>query len=164
MEPDRTEAHEDASLEVATRLRDLGQRIAPAEISDVWVFPPLSHLEGSAEFLLFTRILPDEMRRVCGAEFGQGGADRPPGANGNGKANGNGNGNGNGTGPDPASGASSACRRITEYGAVPTHRVSRVVAGFRERLGDHREPLHFEIGGSAESWNRLTELPEPVPD
>jgi hypothetical protein len=41
------------------------------------------------------------------------------------------------------------------------HRVSRVVEGFRERLGDHREPLHFEIGGSAESWSRLTQPEEP---
>ena len=134
--------------EVATRLRDLGQRIAPAEISDVWVFPPLSHLEGSTEFLLFTRFLPDEMRHLCGAEF----------ATGNGNGNGNGDGNG---GPAPAD---DRVRRITEYGAVPSHRVSRVVAGFRERLGDHREPLHFEIGGCVDSWGRLVNAEEPTHD
>jgi hypothetical protein len=140
---------------VATRLRDLGQRIAPAEISDVWVFPPLSHLEGSTEFLLFTRFLPDEMRHLCGAEFNVG--------NGNGHAPaGNGtNGNGNGSG-EP--GAVDPVRRITEYGAVPSHRVSRVVAGFRDRLGDHREPFHFEIGGSADSWGELVFLEEPAAD
>ena len=146
---------DEARREVATRLRDLGQRIAPAEISDVWVFPPLSNLEGSAEFLLFTRFLPDEMRHLCGAEFTAGHGS------GNGQAaNGNGRGNGNG-GPVPAD---DRVRRITEYGAMPSHRVSRVVAGFRERLGDHREPLHFEIGGCADSWGRLVSVEEPTAD
>lgn len=156
MEQDRTNGRPDDETrrEVATRLRDLGQRIAPAEISDVWVFPPLAHLEGSTEFLLFTRFLPDEMRHLCGAEFA---ADN---GNGNGQVvNGNGNGNGNGhTTPVDR------VRRITEYGAVPSHRVSRVVAGFRERLGDHREPFHYEIGGSADSWGKLVCLEEPAAD
>jgi len=142
--------------EVATRLRDLGQRVAPAEISDIWVFPPLSHLEGSTEFLLFTRFLPDEMRHLCGAEFTDGNG------NGNGKsANGNGNGNGDG---DGASAPPDRVRRITEYGAVPSHRVPRVVAGFRARLGKHREPFHFEIGGSADSWMQLVQVEEVAPD
>jgi len=142
--------------EVATRLRDLGQRIAPAEISDIWVFPPLSHLEGSTEFLLFTRFLPDEMRHLCGAEFSDVNGKT---ANGNGHANGNGNGNGNGVSAPP-----DRVRRITEYGAVPSHRVPRVVAGFRARLGEHREPFHFEIGGSAESWGQLVQVDEAAPD
>lgn len=146
---------DEARREVANRLRDLGQRIAPAEISDIWVFPPLPNLEGSTEFLLFTRFLPDEMRHLCGAEFTAGHG------NGSGQAA-NGNGNGNGTGgPAPAD---DRVRRITEYGAMPSHRVSRVVAGFRERLGDHSEPLHFEIGGCADSWGRLVSVEEPAAD
>lgn len=159
---------EETRREVATRLRDLGQRIAPAEISDIWVFPPLSHLEGSTEFLLFTRFLPDEMRHLCGAEFTDGnGNGNGKTVNGKGHGNGIGNGNGNGDGSGNGDGAqvqSDRVRRITEYGAVPSHRVSRVVAGFRERLGDHREPFHFEIGGSADSWGRLVHLEHPVPD
>jgi hypothetical protein len=161
MEQDRTNGRPDDETrrEVATRLRDLGQRIAPAEISDIWVFPPLAHLEGSMEFLLFTRFLPDEMRHLCGAEFA---ADR---GNGNGQvvngSGGNGNGNGNGNGDTTPV---DRVRRITEYGAVPSHRVSRVVAGFRERLGDHREPFHYEIGGSADSWGKLVCLEEPAAD
>jgi hypothetical protein len=159
MEQDRTNGQTDQPSEVATRLRDLGRRIAPAEISDVWVFPPLSHLEGSAEFLLFTRILPDEMRHLCGAEFADGeGNGNGHVTHGNGASNGNGNGNGG-----PAL-ESNRCRRITEYGAVPSHRVPRVVAGFRERLGDHREPLHFEIGGSMESWGRLIDVEDDTAD
>ncbi|MEK6253940.1 MAG: PhoD-like phosphatase N-terminal domain-containing protein, partial [Gemmatimonadales bacterium] len=133
--------------EVATRLRDLGQRIAPAVISDIWVFPPLSHLEGSTEFLLFTRFLPDEMRHLCGAEFTDGNG------NGNGKsANGNGNGNDASAPPDRV-------RRITEYGAVPSHRVPGVVAGVRARLGEHLETVHVEIGGlqpNRDYWYRFT--------
>jgi len=153
-------AREGVDLEVAIRLRQLGRRVAPAEISEVWVFPPLAHLEDSAEFLLFTRILPDEMRRLCGAEFlppgrrasnGNGGPDSHRS---NGHGNGGANGNGNGESPDDV-------RRITEYGAVPSHRVPRLVAGFRERLGDHRNPLHFEIGGDLASWGRLVDR-EPL--
>jgi hypothetical protein len=150
--------------EVATRLRDLGQRIAPAEISDIWVFPPLSHLEGSTEFLLFTRFLPDEMRHLCGAEFTDGngnGNGNGKTANGKGHSNGNGNGNGNG---DGSTAPPDRVRRITEYGAVPSHRVPRVVAGFRARLGEHREPFHFEIGGSADSWGQLVQVEEAAPD
>lgn len=144
--------------EVAIRLRDLGQRIAPAEISDIWVFPPLFHLEGSTEFLLFTRFLPDEMRHLCGVEFTNGNENgHGKTANGNGHSNGNGNGNGATTPPDRV-------RRITEYGAVPSHRVPRVVAGFRARLGEHREPFHFEIGGSADSWMQLVQVEEVAPD
>jgi hypothetical protein len=144
-----------AHVEVATRLRELGRRIAPAEISDVWVFPPLAYLEGSAEFLLFTRILPDEMRRLCGAEFlpSAGGALHRNGGPAHAPADGDGKVKGNGNGGDPADGV----RRITEYGAVPSHRVPRLVAGFRERLGDHRNPLHFEIAGDLESWDRLVD-------
>jgi hypothetical protein len=150
--------------EVATRLRDLGERIAPTEISDVWVFPPLSHLEGSMEFLLFTRFLPDEMRHLCGAEFTTGnGNSSGNGQGSNGSGNGNGNGNGSGNG-DGAPAQTDRVRRITEYGAVPSHRVSRVVAGFRERLGDHREPFHFEIGGSADSWGQLICLEDVAAD
>jgi hypothetical protein len=153
---------EETRREVATRLRDLGQRVAPAEISDIWVFPPLSHLEGSTEFLLFTRLLPDEMRHLCGAEFTSGnGSGNGKTVNGNGHANANGNGNGNG---DGAPAAPDRVRRITEYGSVPSHRVPRVVAGFRARLGEHREPFHFEIGGSADSWGQLVQAEESAPD
>ena len=159
MEQDRTNGPDDETRrEVATRLRDLGQRIAPAEISDIWVFPPLAHLEGSTEFLLFTRFLPDEMRHLCGAEFTAGKGN----GGGNGQVtSGNGNGNGNGSGHSTPV---DRVRRITEYGAVPSHRVSRVVAGFRERLGDHREPFHFEIGGSADSWGKLVSLEDTGAD
>jgi hypothetical protein len=146
----------DMSHAVATRLRDLGARVAPAEIGDVWVFPPLPHLEGSAEFLLFTRILPDEMRHLCGAEFlagnGTGGGHVLPNGSGNGHTNAAGN------------GSTDRVRRITEYGAVPSHRISRLVAGFRERLGDHREPVHFEIGGCPDSWGRLVNPEVPAAD
>jgi len=145
---------EDIRLQVATRLRDLGQRITPTEISDIWVFPPLPHLEGSSEFLLFTRFLPDEMRYLCGVEFTSG--------NGNGSTTVITNDSGNGSGGH-ASG-SDRVRRITEYGAVPTHRVSRVVDGFRARLGDHREPLHFAIGGCADNWSQLVDREEPDAD
>ena len=157
---------DDIGTSVASRLRDLGRRVTPTEISDIWVFPPLPHLEGSGEFLLFTRILPDEMRHLCGAEFVEWTGEALVNVAGNGNGNGDGNGhggNGNGNGHEDATGPD-LVRRITEYGAMPRHRVPRVVAGFRERLGDHREPVHFEIGGCPESWRRIIEPEEPAPD
>jgi hypothetical protein len=147
-----TDGNGDLEFTAAARLRELGRCVAPVEISEIWVFPPLPHLEDSSEFLLFTRILPDQMRHLCGAEFdagnghGGGSGERLPDVNGKG--------NGNGA-------SSGAVRRITEYGAMPLHRVQRVVARFRERLGDHREPLHLEIGGDVDSWDRIL---EPAPE
>ncbi len=138
--------------ELSDRLRTLRVRVSPEEISDLWVFPPLADLDDSREFVLFTRLLPDEMRRVCAAEFpvapGGNGAVGAGQAGGNGtdRAGEDGHANGNGRGTTV---------RITEYGRVPTGRVSRVVEGFRRRLGDDREPLHLRIGGSLDSWDRL---------
>jgi hypothetical protein len=159
---------------LSERLRTLKGHVPPSEISDLWVFPPLADLEDSREFVLFTRLLPDGMRRVCAAEFtggagtaGGDGAGRsgPSEANGNGKGppGGHGpgvNGNGHATG---LSGRVAADRpraespavRITEYGRVPSGRVTRVVDGFRRRLGDDREPLHLRIEGRPDSWDRL---------
>lgn len=161
----KTDAGDDMERVAAARLRELGRRIAPVEISQIWVFPPLPHVEDSAEFLLFTRILPDQMRHLCGAEFlvpgdrgaGNGSGSAAGGSVSRGRANGNGAGNGS-VGTEAAS--DGAVRRITEYGAMPLHRVPGVVARFRERLGDHREPLHLAIEGDMESWNRIL---APVP-
>jgi hypothetical protein len=130
---------------LSERLRSLEGRVPPNEISDLWVFPPLSDLEDSREFVLFTRRLPDEMRRVCAAEF--------PAASGGVDAGGNGHATGNGRGANV---------RITEYGRVPSGRVSRVVEGFRRRLGDDREPLHLRIEGRPDSWDRLLAPQSPV--
>ena len=143
--------------DLAVRLRALEHSVSPAEISDLWVFPPLPDLEDSEDFVLFTRVLPDEMRRVCRAEFAEavvtnGNGQHVNGRNGNGAtgeghSNGNGNGNGNGSEFPVA--------RITEYGRVPSKRVQRVVDGFRRRLGDDREPLHIRVDGCPDSWIRL---------
>lgn len=132
----------------AARLRRLAGRIPPEELSEVWVFPPLEDIEGSDEFHLFTRRMSEGVYRVCAAEFpGDGGK--------NGAAGG-----GNGAAGDSASGSSATIvdgkkagePRVTVYGAVPESRVPRLVAGFRDRLGDGREPLYLPIYGSLERW------------
>lgn len=162
--------------DLALRLRELGRHVSPDQISDVWIFPPLPDMEGSAEFLLFTRFLPEEMRRLCAAELasprnGNGRASLPADASGKGGrsskdaspgAGGNGNGSDAGTpaGTNGGNGKRALGGRITEYGAVPSHRVPRLLAGFRKRLGDMREPLHFEVGGCPLSWDRLVTPPE----
>lgn len=140
-----------ADSELATRLNALGRSVSPVEISELWVFPPLPDIEESGEFVLFTRVVADEMRRVCAVEFGNGVAGNgaaPTYGNGSGNGAGAANGNGNGNGarvPGPTV-------RITEYGRVPSNRVQRVVDGFRRRLGDDREPLHLRVDGCPHSW------------
>lgn len=53
--------------------------------------------------------------------------------------------------------------RVTVYGAVPETRVMSLVAGFRRRLGDRRDPLHLPIFGSNERWRLVVGAdPEPV--
>ena len=99
------------------RLRRLEGSIPPAELSEIWVFPPLDDVEKSDEFHLFTRQVGDGVYRVCAAEFTEG-----------------------------------AETRVTVYGAVPESRVPRIVANFRRRLGERREPLHLPIFGSEERW------------
>jgi hypothetical protein len=153
--------------ELATRLHALGRSVSPIEISELWVFPPLPDIEDSGEFVLFTRVLADEMRRVCAVEFGNGvagnGAPRANGngvaGNGNGNGGGsgdrNGNGNGHGAGNGNGAGISGPTVRIIEYGRVPSNRVQRVVDGFRRRLGDDREPLHLRVEGCPHSWVRM---------
>lgn len=120
----------------AGRLRRLAGRIPPDELSEVWVFPPLEDVEGSDEFHLFTRRMSEGVYRVCAAEFA---GDSENGAE-----------------PDAAGaevgGKVAGLPRVTVYGAVPESRVPRLVAGFRDRLGDGRDPLYLPIYGSLERW------------
>jgi hypothetical protein len=149
--------------DLAVRLRALGHSVSPTEISDLWVFPPLPDLEDSGDFVLFTRVLPDEMRRVCRVEFADpvvtnGNGQQANGRNGNGNGvagNGRAAGNGNGNGTSVAAhghDSETPVAHITEYGRVPSKRVQRVVDGFRRRLGDDREPLHIRVDGCPDSW------------
>ena len=167
--------------DLVNRLRALERSVAPTEISDLWVFPPLPELEESGDFVLFTRLLPGEMRRICAVSFtehessngtsrlanvengdSESGAAGTVPRNGNGTGastsgpvipvNGNGHANGNGHGN--GGGAPGPVLRIVEYGRVPSKRVQRVVDGFRRRLGDDREPLHIRIDGCSDSWFR----------
>jgi hypothetical protein len=131
------------SPDLALRLRELGRRVSPAEISEIWVFPPLEGQDHWAEFVLFTRIFTPEKRRLCAVEF------RPRG-----------NGNGGATGGTDGERESALDGKITEYGAVPSNRIPHLVAGFLRRLGEEREPLHLEVEGSPESWDRLVTLHE----
>ncbi|MGD8496438.1 MAG: hypothetical protein PVF05_09635 [Gemmatimonadales bacterium] len=59
--------------------------------------------------------------------------------------------------------AGDAQARVSVYGAVPESRVQRVVDGFRDRLGESREPLYLPIFGSVERW-RLAVGADPQPE
>lgn len=145
----RTERTENGSTETiseltAARLRRLAGRIPPDELSEVWVFPPLEDIEGSDEFHLFTRRMSEGVYRVCAAEF--------PGNGGKGDAEGGSDGSATGASASTGDGKKAGEPRVTVYGAVPESRVPRLVAGFRDRLGDGREPLYLPIYGSLERW------------
>lgn len=140
----------DASQELARRLREVERAVSPSEIGEVWIFPPLAEVESSAEFLLFTRLVEDERRRLYTARLrlpvGEEGSDGGPA------------GNGNGNGASAASnGDAGGDRRheIVEHGSVPSERVPRLVERFRRRLGEEDEPAHFVIDGSVERWSSL---------
>ena len=108
------------------RLRELGRTVSPSEIAELWVFPPLTTLEGSAEFFLFT-CFDGDRRRLYSACL-------PPGV----QANGN------------------SGQRITEHGSVPPDRLPRMVVQLQRRLGEAAEPVHMEIAGNHERWVELT--------
>lgn len=142
----------DVSEELAGRLRAVARAVSPEEIGELWIFPPLAEMEHSAEFVLFTRRLEEDRRRVYTARASPGAGDGP-GENGAGS---------NGTRPasregDPAAiaGNGAPAQTITEHGSVPSGRVHRLVDRFRRRLGDEGEPLHVVIEGRRERWATL---------
>ena len=138
----------DVSQELARRLHEVGRAVSPSEIGELWIFPPLADVEESAEFLLFTRVLAEDRRRLYSARLRRltGEEEELPSANGNGAKAG---GNGTGHGPDDRR------HQITEHGSVPADRVPRLVERFRRRLGEGGEPRHLVIDGSLDRWSSL---------
>lgn len=138
----------DVSQELARRLQEVERAVSPSEIGELWIFPPLADVEASAEFLLFTRVLQEDRRRLYSARLrrlaGEEGEEGEEGANGNGtRPTGNGDG--------------SVARKheITEHGSVPADRVPGLVQRFRRRLGEGAEPTHLVIDGSVDRWSSL---------
>lgn len=145
----------DLSTELVRRLQAVGRAVTPEEIGELWIFPPLDEVEASAEFLLFTRMVRDDQRRLYSAglrnpEAGDGApADGRPSSNGT-SSNGTAGTEGNGQ----------RRQRITDHGTVPADRVPRLVNRFRRRLDeDEHEPVHVVIEGTLARWREL--LPEP---
>lgn len=134
----------EVSGEVARRLRAVEHRVSPGEVGEVWVFPPLGE-EGSAEFLLFTRLMEEGRRQLFSSRIrygpGDEGADGA-GASDGGAAHENGNGRRGG-------------QEVMMHGSVPADRVPRLVERLRRRLDDGREPLHLVIDGEEGRWRSL---------
>ncbi len=123
------------SPQLTLRLQHLARAIPPAEIAELWIFPPLLELEGSAEFLIFTRFFNGRGRRVYSARL-------PAGES-------------NGTDHEHQ-------QEIVEHGSVPHDRLPRIVERFQRRLGENREPVHVAIEGRTERWDALLAVaPEP---
>lgn len=158
------------SQEVSLRLRAVGRAVSPAEIGDLWIFPPLADVEHSAEFLLFTRRLEEGELRLYSARLRhavngvEDGSEAVAPANGNGRglpADGEGNGAVNGDGTYRGNGSGPAMRQeITEHGSVPADRIHGLVVRLRRRLGDDGEPRHVSIDGREERWHELFAAPE----
>lgn len=128
--------------EVTDRLRALERAVSPEEICELWIFPPLADVEGSAEFFLFTLFLEEDRRALCSA--------RPrPTADGEPRE-------------DPSDGGEGSTTQeeetIVQHGSVPADRLPRLVERFRERLGEDEEPLHFRIDGSEARWRGLVRI------
>lgn len=139
----------DVSQELARRLHEVERAVSPSEIGELWIFPPLADVEESAEFLLFTRVLQEDRRRLYSARL-----RRLTGEEGEEAANGNGTrptGNGDGSGARK--------HEITEHGSVPADRVPGLVQRFRRRLGEGAEPTHLVIDGSVDRWSSLVPPP-----
>lgn len=136
--------------ELARRLREVGRAVSPSEIGELWIFPPLADVEESAEFLLFTRVLQEDRRRLYSARLRRlADGEDPHTADGNGNGGGPAAANGDGSGP------ASRKHEITEHGSVPADRVPRLVERFRRRVGEGGEPTHLVIDGSPERWSSL---------
>lgn len=58
-----------ADSPVAHRLQALARTVPPLEISELWVFPPITALETSAEFFLFTRLQGEDRRGLYSARL-----------------------------------------------------------------------------------------------
>lgn len=120
----------DVSGELARRLRAVERAVAPEEIHDLWIFPPLEDVEESAEFLLFTRRRDGDRRCVYSARVRRR--------------------------PAPGDGSRERVQEITDHGTVPTDRVARLIRRFRRRLGEEdREPTHVALEGREDRWSAL---------
>lgn len=116
------------SAQLAERIRHLGEAVPPAEIAELWIFPPMVELENSSEFFIFTRFFNGQGRRVYSAGL-SGVADADP--------------------------VPVDDQEILEHGSVPHDRVPRLVERFQRRLGENREPHHLIIEGCEERWATL---------
>ena len=125
---------------LAERLRHLAEAIPPAEIAELWIFPPMVELENSSEFFIFTRYFNGQARRVYSAGL-SGIIDADPVPVGD--------------------------QEILEHGSVPHDRVPGLVERFQRRLGESREPRHLIIEGCEERWATLIpgdeDAGEPAP-
>jgi hypothetical protein len=54
---------------LATRLDEVERHVPAPQIADVWLFPPLSDVVDSSEFLLFTQIIDGDTRTLYSARM-----------------------------------------------------------------------------------------------
>jgi hypothetical protein len=132
---------------VARRLLEVARRIAPGEIGELWIFPPLPEVEASAEFLVLTRYVADGRLRLYTArrpgpprperELSAVGEERPRKE----------------TAATPA--APPLDEEVRAHGVVPADRVPRLLERFQRRVGTEHDPVHVRVEGSEARWRAL---------
>jgi hypothetical protein len=129
---------------LAVRLMEIAHRVAPEEIGELWIFPPLPEVEESAEFMVFTRYESDGRCRLYTARRRSAGDPVPGGARGSQSRNG-----------EPGTRAREGSEEITAHGAVPADRLPRLLERFQRRVGADHDPIHVLLEGTAARWNAL---------
>ena len=138
---------EPAPLPVARRLLEVARRIAPREIGELWIFPPLPEVEASAEFLVLTRYVADGRLRLYTArkptaprpdrELSAVGEERPR------------------TGATATPANVPLDEDVRAHGVVPADRVPRLLERFQRRVGTEHDPVHVRVEGSEARWRAL---------
>lgn len=157
MDGSAEDGRERLSDEVSRRLHDLEDTVPPSEIDELWVFPPLDEPDGTAEFVLFTRLGDNGTRRLYSSRVPPSDEERRelPGPSGYtrereremaNRRNGD-----EGDGEEEAG----ADQRVTEHGTMPQGRLPGLVQRFRRRLEEDRAPVHLRIDGSRQRWIEL---------
>jgi len=143
---------EPAPLPVARRLLEVARRIAPREIGELWIFPPLPEVEASAEFLVLTRYVADGRLRLYTAR--KPGPLRPEGDR-------------SAVGEERPRTEAIAARadptldeELRAHGEVPADRVPRLLERFQRRVGTEHDFVHVRVEGSEIRWRALVRAAE----
>lgn len=123
----RRRSNGDAVLPLDARLREIGDRLPPSQIDEIWIFPPLPDREFASEFIVLSCFEAPGRRRIVTAhvEAESEGSEEVP---------------------------ATWVQRLREHGVAPENWVPGIPDRLLERLSDAGVPRVFEIGGEPGRW------------